>query len=75
MEDTIVMVSYLKSGRCWWILRVFDNDTFDLFFSSSQPIYDNEIKRQQYSFDEFDKAIKVGELRDWIAPILGIVVS
>ena len=72
MEDNIIMVSYLKSGRCWWTLRVFDNDTFDVYYTSSQPTYDSEIKRQQYKFDEFNTTIKVGELRDWIAPILGL---
>ena len=72
MEDNIIMVSYLKSGRCWWILRVFDNNTFDIYFTSSQPTYDNEVRRQQYSFDDFDTVIKVGELKDWIGSIIGV---
>lgn len=72
MEDNIIMVSYLKSGRCWWILRVFDNNTFDIYFTSSQPTYDSEVRRQQYSFDDFDTVINVGELRDWIGGIIGV---
>ncbi len=72
MEDNIVMVSYLKSGRCWWILRVFDNSTFDVYYTSSQPTYDNDVEREQYKFDQFEKVITVGELRDWIGPILGL---
>ncbi len=72
MEDNIIMVSYLKSGRCWWILRVFDNNTFDIYFTSSQPTYDKEVRRQRYSFDDFDTVIKVGELKDWIGSIIGV---
>ena len=67
MEDNLIMVSYLKSGRCWWILRIFDNETFDVFFSSTQPVYDKDVLRQQYNFNELDKVVLVGELRDWIS--------
>jgi hypothetical protein len=75
MEDNIVIVSYYKSGRSWFVLRVLDNNTFDIYYTSSQPTYDNEVKREKYSFEDFDKVIKVGELRDWIAPILGITIN
>ena len=70
MEDSLVMVSYLKSGRCWWILRVYDNDTFDLFFSSTQPIHDNDVQRQRYPFADLEKAVTVGELYDWVGGII-----
>jgi hypothetical protein len=71
-EPELVMVSYLKSGRCWWILRVYDNDTFDYYFSSTQPTHDEEIPRQPYNFSDFEKAVSVGELKDWIAGVIGI---
>ncbi len=75
MENNIVMISYLKSNRAWWVLRVFDNNTFDIYYTSSQPTYDNEVKREQYKFEQFDKVITVGELRDWAAPLLGIPID
>jgi hypothetical protein len=72
MEDNLVMVSYLRSGgRGWWILRLFDNDTFDLFFSCTQPNHDKEILRQRYDFEELEKVVLVGELKDWISGIIG----
>ena len=71
MEDNLVMVSYLRSGRAWWILRVYDNDTFDLFYTITQPIHDAEVPRELYNFDDLEKVVLVGELKDWISGIIG----
>lgn len=72
MEDNLIMVSYLRSGRAWWVLRVYGNDTFDLFYTITQPIHDAEVPRELYNFDDLEKVVLVGELKDWISGIIGI---
>jgi hypothetical protein len=72
IDSDLKMVSYLKSGRCWWILRVYNDDTFDYYFSCTQPIHDEEVPRQRYDFDELDNVIRVGELKDWISGVIGV---
>jgi hypothetical protein len=71
MEDNLRMVSYLRSGRCWWILRVYADETFDLLFSCTQPNHDEDVPRERYDFEDLEKVIRVGELKDWIAGIIG----
>jgi hypothetical protein len=71
MEENTRMVCYLRSGRCWWILRVYDDETFDLFFSCTQPNHDNEVPRERYAFDDLENVVRVGEIKDWIAGIIG----
>lgn len=73
MEDNLILVSYLRSGRCWHILRVYSDDTFDIFYTSTQPIHDNTIPRQAYHFKDLGNVVLVGELKDWISGIIGIV--
>lgn len=70
-DHQMVMVSYLRSGRCWWIFRVFQDDTFDLHYTSEQPNCGNEVKRTRYKFSEIDKVVTVGELKDWIKGLIG----
>lgn len=72
IDDDLVMVSYLKSGRAWYILRVYNDDSFDYYLSMTQPIQDVEVPRQRYDFDELDKVVKVGELHDWISGVIGV---
>jgi len=71
MKEEIVMVCHLRSGRCWWILRVFEDDTFDLLFSSNQPNDASDIRRERYDFIELEKVVTVGEIQDWIKGVLG----
>lgn len=69
-QDDLVMLSYLRSGRCWWICRVYRNDTFDIYFTSEQPSQ-IDIPRQRYDFSDFEKVVTVGELKDWIGGLIG----
>jgi hypothetical protein len=71
-DSELVMVCYLKSGRCWWMLRVYNNDTFDYYLSYTQPTHDKEVPRQRYKFADVGKVVRVGELKDWISGIIGI---
>ena len=71
MEAELVMISYLKNGRAWWILRVYDNSTFDLFYTCTQPVHDNEVPRQRYEFKDLEKVVLVGELKDWVSQVIG----
>lgn len=71
MEENLVMISYLKNGRCWWILRVYDNSTFDLFYSCTQPNHDSDVPRQRYEFKDVEKVVLVGELKDWVSQVIG----
>jgi hypothetical protein len=71
IDSDLVMVSYLKSGRCWWILRLYNDDTFDYYFSSTQPIHDEDVPRQRYSTLDIENVVSVGELKDWISGVIG----
>ncbi len=48
IDDNLVMVSYLKSGRCWWILRVYNDDTFDYYLSCKKS--KNKIVNDKFCF-------------------------
>lgn len=71
MTEDVYMVSYLKSGRCWWVLRCYTDESFDLWFTNEQPKLDDGIPRTRYDINDLDKVIQMGELRDWIAGIYG----
>ena len=66
------MVSYLRSSRCWWCLRIYNDETFDLLFTCTQPDQDKEVPRQRYDFKNLEKVILVGELKDWISGVVGV---
>lgn len=72
MEDNLVMVSYLRSGRAWWIVRIYDNETFDMFYSCNQPNHDAQVPRERYDFTDLSKVVLVGELKDWISGLIGV---
>lgn len=71
-DSELVMVSFLRSGRCWWVLRVFSNHTFDLFYTTTQPNTDEDVRRERYQFSELENAVKVGELQDWVRGVIGL---
>ena len=72
MEDNLIMVCYLMTrGRANYILRVYENDTFDLLYSCTQPTQESEVPRERFDFAEIEK-IKVGEIKDWVSGIIGV---